>query len=111
MEKRMERWAVENRMELCMRYLYRARDAAGERLFVFHALPALLAEHRRSSSFLQEMRQLLFEARDKQTAEHFRLIFTPQKAEAMRVCCRWSWNKVRWVWARGQHVVPRPGRE
>ena len=112
LELKMERWAVQDRVQLLVRYLYRSRDAVGERLY--RSLPALLTNPTKGSLF-QEVSQVLFEARDIQTAAHCRAHFTPEKAEAMRVCTRWSWNKVRWVrdtwkwnWAAPQGARPPP---
>ena len=96
LELMLQRWAIGDRVELIARVLYRAHGADGKRLF--HALPALFQRpEAKPGSYLYEFSQALYEARDIQTAAHFRAVFTPEKAEAMRVCTRWSWNKVRWV--------------
>ena len=96
LELMMKRWAIEDHVELIARYLYRARGADGKRLF--HSFPALFQRpEAKPGTYLYEFSQSLHEARDKQVAAHFRAVFSPQKAEALRVCCRWSWNKVRWA--------------
>ena len=96
LELMLQRWAIGDRVELIARVLYRAHGADGKRLF--HAFPALFQRpEAKPGTYLYEFSQALYEARDIQTAAHFRAVFTPEKAEAMRVCTRWSWNKVRWV--------------
>ncbi len=94
LEQMLCRWNVDDLPELIARVLYRIRGSDEKRLI---AAFAKLLEKPKKGSYLDEFAQILYEVRDKVTAEHFKQTFTARKAETLRVACRWSWNKVRWV--------------
>ena len=94
LELQMARWDVKDHVELMLRYLYRARDADGTRLF--HSLPLVLARMVKPGNLFDEISRAWNHVRDLQVAAQLKEIYSPAVADALRLCCRISWNKLRW---------------
>ena len=90
----LARWDKRNLASLCQRALYRMTDETGERL--------ALGVHKLTGGFHDKLKALVVQETLEASAKHlWENVFTPLKAELLRLNCRLSWNMIGWcndVW-------------
>jgi hypothetical protein len=109
LEKKMERWDVNDLPELMLRVLYKARGQDEKRLF--HAVPAVLAKLARPKNWAADVRRTWTHARDVEVAEHLKTTVLGEGAAEPKVQGVGGWDRGwRKQVAPRNAETPRPGR-